>query len=415
MRVLFYVEPVVFRGDPFFLAPHLTGWILPVVKAHNSPGFTWALATSDSLCSLAKTQHPGLNTFPVSSWGVLSNCDFRRDVYSAALFNPEAALQAISGRGQLASLATELECINLAFQPDLVVATAQNSLLPLAFPQARCLWMEQAPLPRKKGVARVYFDPCGHQVDSALQASAQKIRNITLDSDTATALMDIWQAMLEPPDAELLKAQQLQDEIRCLAGGQRVALLVLQPPDWLSWDGSLGGALPPEAMLAQWAATLPGGWKGVPLYHPDALTKPALASSLASEFPNLIQLPNEMSGNMAEWALPAADAIVTVSSSMAGQALIAGKQVVTCSRSPMCAFAATSTEALAKPAPSLNPMERVALLAFLSNRYTMTLAEMHDPDGLFLNHLKALAQASDPVDWLLDLTDWSPKHLARLT
>jgi hypothetical protein len=56
-------------------------------------------------------------------------------------------------------LAEDLQGVNLVFEPDLVIATSQNSLLALIFSKTRCLWMEQALFPRRKGQGRVYFDP----------------------------------------------------------------------------------------------------------------------------------------------------------------------------------------------------------------------------------------------------------------
>jgi hypothetical protein len=34
--------------------------------------------------------------------------------------------------------------------------------------------------------------------------------------------------------------------------------------------------------------------------------------------------------------------------------------------------------------------------------------------GPFPEHFRALVDASDPLAWLLDLSDWTPRRLARL-
>jgi hypothetical protein len=53
MKTLMFVEPVVFRGDPLFLAPHITGWALPMLQAHRRErSDPWALASSQHLCDL---------------------------------------------------------------------------------------------------------------------------------------------------------------------------------------------------------------------------------------------------------------------------------------------------------------------------------------------------------------------------
>ena len=414
MRILIYIEPAIFRHDPLFLAPHVQGWALPMLQAHNSQGFTWSFASSAALCELARHHAPALPAFAIPSWSILSACGYRRDGYSLALFDPDAAQRAITGQAPLAPLAEQLQAINQAVQPELVIATAQNSLLPLAFPQARCLWMEQAPLPRLKKRGRIYLDPCGHQWGSVLEQAADRIRKLTIhlaDQERAEAL---WQTMLAPEESRQTAAQQVRQAIRDRAGGRRVALLVLQPPDWLSWEGCLGAPITPDALLAQWAAALPEGWVGIPLYHPHSRLPAVLEASLAAEFSQLATLPPELSGNVAEWALPEADAVVAVSSSVAAHALISGKQVVVCGRSPLQAFAATSLDALADPAPSLTRQQRLALLAFLSHRYSLPLAALRDPNGPLPDHLRALAATPDPIAWLLDLSSWTPDRLALL-
>jgi hypothetical protein len=128
----------------------------------------------------------------------------------------------------------------------------------------------------------------------------------------------------------------------------------------------------------------------------------------------LVLQPPELSANVAEWALPEADAVVSVSSSMAGQALISGKQVVVVGRTPLRALAHTSLAALAEPRPSLTRLQRAALLAFLSHSYTLTRTEIGDPEGSFPDHLRTLATSPDPISWLLDLSHWAPERLARL-
>lgn len=414
MNVLIYVEPAIFRGDPLFLAPHVQAWALPVLQIHHAVAGQWALASSPSLCALARSAQPSLNTFPIPSWSILAASAYQRDRYAQALFERETARQAMDGFGPLAALAAELQAINAAFQPDLVIATAQNSLLPLAFPQARCLWIEQPPLPRLQGRGRLCIDPCGHQLDSLLEHAAERIRSLPLDPVHLDAAAALWQKMLAPQAPQQALAAQVRQAIRDGARGRRVALLVLQPADWLSWEGCLGAPITPEALLAQWAAALPEGWIGIPLYKTHARLPAALEATLAAAFPQLMPLPAELSGNVAELALSEADAVVVVSSSVAAHGLLAGKTVVVCGRTPLRAWAATSLQALASPVPSLSPSQRLALLAFLSHRYTLTLAEIADPAGPFPAHLRALAEAPDPADWLLDLSSWTPERLLRL-
>jgi hypothetical protein len=414
VKILIYVEPAVFRGIPEWKAPHVLGWALPMLRGDQTGANQWALASSETLCALARAHEPSLICCPLPAWKILSACDFRRDHYVQSLFDRDAAARALAGQGPLHPLAIELLALNQRFQPDLVIATGQNSLLPLAFPQARCLWMEQAPFPRLKRRDRIYLDPCGHQLGSALELASERIRSLPLAAEQLDQVEMLWQSMLKPdPSADPI-AQEVGQAIRERAAGDRVALLVLQPADAITWEGCLGATITPEAQLAQWAAALPPGWVGIPLYHPHARLTAELEASLAAEYPQLKPLPPPLSGNVAEYALPVADAVVAVSSSVAGQALICGKQVVLTGRTPMRAFAANSLEALATPGPTLQRQERLALLAFLSHRYTLLLSEISDPNGPLLTHLQTLATTPDPLSWLLDLSEWTPDRLARL-
>jgi hypothetical protein len=414
MKVLFYVEPVVFRGDPLFLAPHIRGWALCMMQAHRGSEIIWALASSAPLCELARRQLSGLHCFAIPSWAILSSCGYQRELYAMALFSADSGEYAMAGCGPLAPLADELQAINRAFRPDVLIATGENSLLPLAFPQARCLWMEQAFFPRQKRRDRIYLDPCGHQIGSILERAGDRIKDLSLASGDLPQAEALWRVMQEPSVPQRQAAAEVREAIRQRALGRRIALLVLQPPDGLTWEGCLGTSIPPEALLAQWAAALPPGWVGIPLYKTNARLPATLEASLAAALPQLTPLPAEWSGNVAEWALSEADAVVTVSSSVAGQALISGKQAVVMGRTPLRTLADTSLKSLDNPRPTLNRQQRLALLAFLSHRYTLTLAEVADPNGPFPDHLLALVESADPIAWLLDLSGWTPGRLARL-
>ncbi|MFZ4566127.1 MAG: hypothetical protein ACOYMY_06660 [Prochlorococcaceae cyanobacterium] len=44
----------------------------------------------------------------------------------------------------------------------------------------------------------------------------------------------------------------------------------------------------------------------------------------------------------------------------------------------------------------------------------LELADDLRPGGSLITHLEALAAEPDPLEWLLDLSDWSPSHLESL-
>ena len=287
MKTLMLVEPVVFRGDPLFLAPHLTGWGLPMLQIHRQASSDpWILTSSRALCDLAKRHVPDIETRALPSWPLLAGADYDRHRYAAALFDQAIALQAQDGQGVLAPLFAALESIRETFAPELVIASAQNSVLPLVFPDARIVWIEQAPLPRRRGTARLSLDPCGHQQQSALQLGAERLKRHTVDPEHLVTIEALWRRMLAPADHEHNIHNELQRAIAERAADAPVALLVMQPSDWLTWEGTLGHACTPETILARWAAALPAGWIGIPMHHPDARLPEALEASLAAAPPN---------------------------------------------------------------------------------------------------------------------------------
>ena len=224
----------------------------------------------------------------------------------------------------------------------------------------------------------------------------------------------LWGRMIAPADHQHNVCAELLNVMEECAAGALIALLVLQPADWLTWEGTLNQVAAPEVVLARWADALPPGWVGIPMHHPDTHLSEALESSLAAAFPNLKPLPPHLSTNTAEWALAAADAVVTVSSTVAASALIAGKHVVVAPRSAFSGLASTSVESLQEPTPSLSRTQRAALLSFLSHRYSLPMASALNAGGSLMAHLEALVAAPDALEWLLDLTDWSPSHLESL-
>ena len=62
----------------------------------------------------------------------------------------------------------------------------------------------------------------------------------------------------------------------------------------------------------------------------------------------------------------------------------------------------------------LDRSQRAALLMMLSHRYSLSLGAALQPGGGFYVHLQACMAATDPLEWLLDLSEWSPASLESL-
>ena len=412
MRILFFVEPVVFRENPLFLSPHVSTWVVDTAVAHRAAGFAWALASSAPLCSLAADSAPWIKTYTIDSWHILSPFQFDRAQYARALFDPNAGLDGLAGRGDLSVLIQSLLRIRADFRPDLIIATAQNSALAAVFADTRVLWIEQAPLPRSAGTARIAFDPAGHQVGSLLEAGIDSLFSMTMDASTLAEAEAAWTQMARPPDHHAAHAEVVRKVIRQVAGDRPVALMVLQPSDWLTWDGA-GPRGQPEAVLAHWAEQLPAGWLGIPVHHPDARMSRAIEVSVANSFPQIALLPESLGSGVAEFALPEVDAIITVSSSVAMTAILAGKKVVVTGRTPYINLSSSDPSLLDGIKPC-TMMERMSILAFLTHRYTKTLEEVQNTSGSFLNYIDEITRSQDASSWMLDRNEWIPSRISAL-
>jgi hypothetical protein len=398
MRILFFLEPVVFRSDPLFLKPHLW-WFRELMKGAAGPGNEFALATSQSLCD-AWTVNEGSATapmrcFPLDGSEAVAPFDSSVQRYSAALYG-----DGLGGNPLLASLGD----IDRRFMPDLVVLSSQNAYAARAFVHRRCLYIEQAPLPRVGQPHRLALDPFGHQVGSTLERYGAEIRSLPLLSNEREGLLARIHSLREhaagyrPADVNAVAA------LRTLAQGQRVALLALQPRDWVTFEGALKAAPKEEELLRHWSQHLPHGWIGVPTYHPHARLSVAIEQRLLEESPLLRFLPGDLAQGTTEALLTFADAVVTVSSSTAMTALLFGRRAVVSGRGPVEQWCARSVSQLDE-VPPLLPDEIASTLKFLTHRYTF-LPEVLSK-GAFGDVVQAYLKARKPEDQLFDMSTFS--------
>lgn len=411
MRVLFYVEPAVFRDDPLFLKYHVTAWVRSIISALHDQNASFGLASSEPLCRLVEREVQGLQCYRIASWNILAATNYDRHRYAQELYNPAQGQEGAGGSGVLAPLAAALIDIRAAFAPDLVIATSQNSVVAEVFRDLRCLWIEQAPLPRLRKTARLALDPGGHQVGSILEQASRHLGSVPIDADSLDEAEAAWMRMSAPLPESISRAAEVREAVTLLAGGRRVALLVLQPPDWLTWEGAGAGG-PPATVLAQWAASLPPGWVGIPVHHPAGRMSRQVEESIAQAFPQLALLPEALGSGVAELALPTVDAVVTVSSTTAMTAAISGKRVVVTGQTPYAAIAGKCPSDLEGLRPLGRP-ERIALLAFLTHRYTFKLADLARSNS-FRTHIEDLTRIKQPEAWMTDLEDWTPNRIISL-
>lgn len=402
MRILFFVEPVVFRRDPLFLAPHLA-WVA-ALAAVSRGAITCALATSPALCAHWRTAHTQLQDvacFPLDSFASLAPFGHCRRSYARALYADAPS------HGPLREALLD---VRRRFDPDLVVLSSQNALAESAFAGLPMLRIEQAPLPRTGQPLRMVVDPLGHQVGSVLERHGARIREFELSGAECNGVLDLLSAVRRQVQAAHPHGPQAVQALRALAGGAPVALLCLQPPDWVTYEGA-GALVDPEELLLQWAARLPRGWVGVPTYHPDWTLSPAMEEAIAQSCPRLRLLPRMLPQGTTEALLASADGLVTISSSSAMTAALFGKPVAVLGNSPFRAWGCHDIGDLAC-CPTLEPRQAAATLAFLCHRYSHVNARLLGQPGYFTGLVTALAGAPDPLEWLFDRSDFAVGRVA---
>jgi len=395
MRLLFFVEPAVFREDPHFLAPHLE-WVAGLVRTSSAGSACFALASSPALCGALAEQAPDVGPrvakYPLDSFGATASSGYRRLGYASALYG--------DGHGPCA-LKSTLETVRREFAPDCVVLTSQNAIAEQAFAGLPMLRMEQAPLPRAGHPLRFCLDPCGHQVGSVLEVQAQAIRNLSLDPAVRAGLTRLLHDVRQRAATADERSVRALAELATLRQHGRLALLAMQPPDWITYEGALY-PIEPEGLLMSWADSLPQGWVGVPTYHPTWRLPRPMECVLADSTDRLRFLPGDLAQGTTEALLTLADGFVTISSSAAMTALLFGKHAVVTGKSPYASWCPREVIAL-KDSATFSEQEATSVLAFLCNRYVHRADRLFTEPGYLESLLSALYSSGDPAASLLNL------------
>lgn len=360
LRVLFFLEPVVYVA-PAFLACHLF-WAEMFAQATEAGSGQFALTANREVVAAWKqdySQFPNSATFPLDSGAPLQPFGGDRREYSKALYknplhdNP---------------LTEELRKIRETYQPNLVVYTSQNSFAKTAFNGIPSLHIEQAPLPRLGHPARTSFDPLGHQVGSMLECYAEKIRQIPLSQKQEHQLDSLLLSLYRNFCTTLPECEKFSEFFASLKkSSQKIALLVTQPPEWVTYEGAFDSVCL-ETLILNWAQDLPEGWVAIPTYHAGYRLSEENESILA-KCSKIKLLPREWAQAKTEALLPYVDGIVTLSSTVAMSAVLLQKKVAVTGISPFRAWAAQSADQI-ENAPVFSRQKVLSTLAFLIGTYT---------------------------------------------
>jgi len=399
MRVIFFLEPVIFQSNPIFLAAHFF-WADCIRNATYQLDGDFAFVANFEVCQEWQHSKHGNNTelqcFPIDPFKILSSFGSSRNEYCKAIYGPGDVPN---------SLTNQLQQVREEFRPDLIVMTSQNCFARHAFSGVPILSIEQAPLPRFGHPLRTVFDPYGHQVGSLFETHAEKIKSLPLsdvDYDDLKCLLNDIKINVLKVDLRCAEAHAALEMIK-LEGP--VALLVTQPPDWVTYEGAYK-AIELESLIYSWAENLPSGWIGVPTYHPGFQLNSAMESALARASKRIRFLPKHLSTGLTEAMLLSADGMITVSSTSAITSLLLGKRTVVVGRSPFNSWTIDTPCNLDKAMP-LSLREAVSTLAFLTNRYIYVHDEIVNNPMPLLELMRSVVSEPDSADWFLDLSNWT--------
>lgn len=406
MNVLFFIEPVVFRQAPSYLSAHFI-WAKEFYLAVTRMSGSFALLSNSTICEQwmqNNSETKNFKCYQQDGFTLLEEFNFSRAHYFYDLY----------GTGSISNSFSK-KCIEIKskFRPDLVVMTSQNAFVTKVFSDVAILNVEQSPLPRSGRQFCSMIDPVGHQNNSMFKRYVRQIQSLPL---TVEQTHDIESLIDKVKDRASNISDHAIQAVLALKNIQihgRVALFATQPPDWTTYEGSLHRTIALENLLCEWADQLPAGWIGVPTYHIDYQLNAATEVALQQSRTNLRFLPRELSCNTTEALLTVANAMVTISSSVAMSGLLFGKKVIVTGMSPLSSWCLNNPKYLPEALP-LNNVQIASTLVFLTNRYTLMHQDIQEKPECLEKIIQLMASAKQPADYFFDMSEWTVDQAYRM-
>lgn len=404
VRILFYMEPAVFRANPIYFSP-LINCFRCIINSNRRDDVAYALATSPALLEeynnwLKHGGLPSIGRYPVDSAAIVEAYDYDRAAYSRDLF---------TGKGKgLAVLRSRLKEIKSDFRPDIVICPTQNSLVQAVFGPQKTLFFERGPLPRWNGRDNFYFDAGGHQVNSVLETEIDRILESAVSEEDAVAVATKFAGLHREMSATKDAAAYFETWIAEKANGRKVAIIAHQPEDSILVAGGYGYVLTDE-FGPRVLRDLPQGWIATATYHSDNGDKSAFDAYLEGSFDNFVAMPVELRQYGSDPFAASIDGLITIGSKAAFPPALLGKRVVAYGQS-MLRGLGVSTAADIDEAPVMTEVQRGRLLAFLSNRYTFSFEDCFERTHGLLSFFDGFRAASNKIDFQLDSSGWSPQR-----
>ncbi|CAN5376650.1 hypothetical protein BH10PSE1_BH10PSE1_11240 [soil metagenome] len=376
-KILFYLEPVTFQNEPY----RLWTWhqLFSDLARQSADQYECVLAASSAMASLP--DHGFSEVLTVDPISILASAGFDRARYSRDLTFG-------SGRAN-SGLADQLDTLKTSVNPDIVVCVTDNRYLKRAFGASSVMHAEVGPLPPTGLKTMLYVDPFGHQTNSAVD----RLSSDNWLGDRFADFKDAWELGWLAKRRGEAEASGFASWLEASAWGRRVALMVMQPQDWVTYEGG-GVRLDPLSLLRRTTFNVAEGWCVLPQWHPaDPPPLERLATDLSGHQSAMIMpLPQHRVG-CSDMALPLVDSVVTVSSNVAAAALISGISVQFLGRSKFSKLALRFEG---------NPQPLPGLLAFLTCRYCVPLDDMRTLPGAFAAHVTRL---KDDANFLFDTSE----------
>jgi hypothetical protein len=386
IKILFFVEPVIYRLNPNMLA----NWISIIndsvlcssdlIEAH--------IATSEHLLQFTTTDL--MNGWSIPSFGLLEPFAFDRLLYMQDIY---------SGNGQKnMALLERLSQIRASVDPDVVICWTENAYVRRIFEGCDILFAEFGPVPRTGFVSTIHLDPCGHQIGSVFDAFRDPRWQEPDDHPAISLWYDHWKQQIRAA----AQASELMDWIERLPANRVLKLAALQPTDWLTYEGS-GVSSDPLSVLASVASDADQYDLVIPQWHPaqDAPNQ-ALLEILSREYPALAIPPEHLRVGYSECLLPIVDEVITISSNvaLAGSLLGCGVRLLGQSK-----FSALAT------APGKAPPRRTDLVPILAAELCRPLDSWTRQRGGMVDHIGSALRWRNAI---LSRPDLRSSHVERL-
>jgi len=380
-------------------------WAEYVLNVCFQAGWEFLLVANIPTCEKWLIKHPSTKTEAIDPFPIIEDFGFDRVDYAQALYSDPTPLEGNPLFQQLSTLRKE-------YDPSLILMTSQNSIAKHAFQGIPFLGIEQAALPRLGHPVRAFFDPCGHQVDSILHKYSKEIRGFSLNKEKREEVLVLCKELKRKALVADERSGQAIIELEKIKLNGKVALFVLQPIDWVTYEGAYR-QIDLESLLYSWAKSLPEGWIGVPTFHSGHRMSEEMKCVIAASIPNIHFLLDEFSVGLSESLLLAADGMVTISSTSAMTGLLFQKPVVVLGKSPVSAWCSEDIGSISD-SKLLSNDEVAATLCFLTNRISLS----HDALDIDLTELEMVIRNTvklpQPENWFLDISGWNIKAARSL-